>query len=83
MRAGTRIYAGDEEGKLNFHTQQSSDCFPGGFLDQRFERWAGAKAKIISALQRAYHQRFSISAKASPGKPVQTGYAISTPGTRP
>ena len=32
--------------------------------------------QIISALQRAYHQRFSISAKASPSKPVKTGYAI-------
>ena len=40
---------------------------------------------IISALQRAYHQRFSLSAKASPSKPVKTGYAIldaSLPGRK-
>ena len=70
---------------MSDYDQPSSDGFPEGFLDQRFERWASSRRQIISALQRAYHQRFSISAKASPSKPVKTGYAIlgaSSPGRK-
>ena len=36
--------------------EPSSDGFPAGFIDQRFERWVSVGTKIISALQRAYNQ---------------------------
>jgi hypothetical protein len=50
--------------------QPASDGFPEGFLDQRFERWVTRAIECIGALP---INRFSITAKASSTKPVETG----------
>jgi len=54
-------------------TEPSSDGFPGGFLDQRFERWVVRCHEYNSALQRASDRGLWHDGEGFKVKPVETG----------